>query len=117
MRVVERILERAAPSVPGSQQRFVAPPPEQPRVVPARQLGQPLAHLGDHLFVSVPDSPAAVRKPLPRVLFRAAWSLHHTVQGHPIHHDYLAHLALLSVVTAPLSCAALGSETRMIPSF
>jgi len=45
----------------------------------------------------------AVRKPIPRVLVRAARSLYHAVKRHPIHHDYLSHL----------SCPfALGSATQ-----
>src|SRR5207253_4760775 len=85
---IERVLERAAPGVPGGQELLVGAPPEQPRAIPAH----PLAHLGDGRLVAVRDPPAAERKPIPRVLVRAAWSLHHAVKRHPIHHDYLSHL-------------------------
>ena len=44
-------------------------------------------------------------KPIPRVLVRAARSLHHAVKRQHIHHDYLSHLS---------SCPfGLGSATQM----
>src|SRR5438105_8744985 len=100
---IERDLERAAPGVPGSQEPFVGAPPEQPRAIPAH----PLAHLGDGRLVAVRDPPAAERKPIPRVLVRAAWSLHHAVKRHPIHHDYLSHLIFCS---SPISSPVLQSR-------
>src|SRR5205814_664377 len=76
-------------------------PPEQKRAIPAH----PFAHLGDCHLVAVRDPPAAALKPIPRVLVRAARSLHHAVKRHPIHHDYLSHL---------VSCSfGLGSATQM----
>src|SRR5439155_4550199 len=86
--VVERVLEGAAPGVPGGQKLLVGAPPEQPRAIPAH----PPAHLGDARLVAVRDPPAAALKPIPRVLIRATWSLHHAVKGHPVHDDYLSHL-------------------------
>ena len=52
----------------------------------------PLAHLGNRRLVAVRRRPAAVLKPISRVLVRAARSLHHAVKRHPIHHDDLSHV-------------------------
>src|SRR5207245_229899 len=98
---VERVLERTAAGIPGGQELLVGAPPEQPCAIPAH----PFAHLGDCRLVAVWDPPAAALKSIPRVLVRAARSLHHAVKGHPIHHDCLSHL---------ISCS-FGSATHAPP--
>src|SRR6266487_516855 len=59
----------------------------------------------------------AVRKPIPRVLVRAARSLYHAVKRHPIHHDYLSHLSCPFALGSATQRRCLGiPETRVIPA-
>src|ERR1700680_4559544 len=112
--VVERVLEWAARGVPGPQQIFVGAPPKQKCAIPAH----PFAHLGDHRLVAARDRPAASLKPIPRVLVRAAWSLHHAVKRQLIHHDYFSHLISCPFdLGSAIQMPRLGIlETRVVPA-